>query len=44
MTVKLAGHVTHEGNNKCNPKRKSPLVKHRPSWEDNIKMDLKEKG
>jgi hypothetical protein len=26
------------------PERKRPLERHRCTWEDNIKMDLKERG
>jgi len=41
---------THGGGDRClqglvgKPEGKSPLGRHRRSWEDNIKLDLREIG
>jgi hypothetical protein len=48
--MRLAGHVARmgEGNSVCrvlvgNPEGKRPLGRPRSRWEDNIKLDLREK-
>jgi hypothetical protein len=45
--MRWAGYVTRMGDRKgayMKPEGKTPLVRHRHIWEDNIKTDLQEVG